>query len=196
MGSAGVQQLAALRDLFQRALDWSRPESLAVLGVAGGNGLDRIDCSLTKRIVGVDINQQYLDHVRQRFGHLDGLELSCADLGGRGFHLKPVTLAHAALIFEHTGLGVALENALSILSPSGVFSVVLQLPSTQEAGVSATQYASMQTLKDEFTLIDVGGFRRLLEEKGFRLADEHTLALPGGKAFWHGLFTRAGDARA
>ena len=60
MRSPGVEQLTILADLFKRVLDRYRPESVAVLGVAGGNGLEQIDCTVTKRIVGVDINQRYL----------------------------------------------------------------------------------------------------------------------------------------
>ena len=71
----------------------------------GGNGLEQINCAATKRIVGVDINQRYLDNVRRRFGTLTGLELHCRDLAERDFSLAPVALVHAALIFEHVGLG-------------------------------------------------------------------------------------------
>ena len=67
MGSAEVQHFGALSELFKRALDHCLPESVAVLGIAGGNGLEQIDSSITKRIVGVDVNQQYLDQVRRRF---------------------------------------------------------------------------------------------------------------------------------
>src|SRR5229473_1936879 len=80
MSSPGVQQLTVLAELFKRALDYCLPESVAVLGIAGGNGLEQIDCAATKRIVGVDINQRYLDEVQRRFGTLAGLELHCRDL--------------------------------------------------------------------------------------------------------------------
>src|SRR5436305_1198864 len=129
MDSPSVQQSTALAGLFKRALDQYLPCSVAVLGIAGGNGLEQIDCAATKRTVGVDINQRYLDEVERRFGsgRLAGLELYCHDLGGRKFNLAPVELVHAALIFEHVGLGLALENALSLVAPGGHLSVILQL---------------------------------------------------------------------
>ena len=188
MGSEGVGQLTALAQLFKCALDCCRPESVTVLGIAGGNGLEQIDCASTKRIVGVDINPQYLDEVRRRFGTLSGLELHCCNLAERGFSLAPVTLVHAALIFEHMGLDLALENALSVVAPGGSFSVVLQLPSVEEEGVAATGYTSMQALKRDFVLIDPGEFQRLLEQKKFQLVGEEKRLLPAGKAFWLGLF--------
>jgi hypothetical protein len=192
MGPGGVCQLAVLADLFERALECCRPESVAVLGVAGGNGLDRIDCGITKRIVGVDLNPRYLEEVQRRFGsRVDGLELHCCDLGGGDLRLgSPVELVHAALIFEHIGLGVTVENALSLVAPGGRFSVVLQLPSESEPGVAATGYASIQALKRDFALIDAGEFVQLVAGKGFRLLEEEKRSLPGGKGLWLGVFAR------
>jgi len=192
MGPAGVRQLAVLSDLFQRALDCCRPESVAVLGAAGGNGLDRIDCEITKRIVGVDVNPRYLEEVRRRFGSaLDGLELHCCDLAGQDLPIgPPIALVHAALIFEHVGLGLAVENALSLVAPEGRFSVVLQLPSESEPGVTSTGYASIQTLQRDFALIDVSEFAQLVAGTGFRLVEEEKRSLPGGKGLWLGVFAR------
>lgn len=190
MGSASVGQLTVLSELFKYALDQTRPESVAMLGVAGGNGLEHIDCSATKRIVGVDINQSYLDEVQRRFGRLPGLELHCLDLAEEGIRLAPMAMVHAALIFEHAGVSIALKNALSLVAPGGKFSVVLQLPSEEEQGVTSTSYTSMQTLKQHFALINVSEFQRLLSENGFRLVEQVHRSLPGRKGFWLGVFAR------
>jgi hypothetical protein len=40
MGLDNAQQLSVLSELFKRALDIFVPDSVAVLGIAGGNGLD------------------------------------------------------------------------------------------------------------------------------------------------------------
>lgn len=193
MSSANVQQLAALAELFKTALDYWRPESVAVLGVAGGNGLEQIDPATTKRIVGVDINQQYLNEVQKRFDTLSGLELYCWDLALRKFHLSPVLLVHAALIFEHTGLGLALENALSLVAAGGRCSVVLQLASAQEEGVSCTGYQSIESLKNDFALTDPAEFQRLMAHQGFQMTHQQTRILPAGKALWQGIFARVND---
>lgn len=188
MDSADVAQLTVLAELFKRALDFCRPESVAVLGIAGGNGLEQIDGSVTKRVVGVDINQRYLDETQRRFGALSGLELYCRNLGERSLDLDPVAMVHAALIFEHAGLGVALENALSLVVPGGKLSVVLQLPSMEEQGVTSTRYESLQTLSRHFTFIDVNDFQQLLGTNGFQLVEQETRSLPRGKSFWFGIF--------
>jgi hypothetical protein len=196
MASPEVGQLPALAELFKCALDHCRPESVAVLGIAGGNGLEQIDRSVTKRIVGLDVNQHYLDKVERRFGSLAGLELHCRDLTERQFSLAPVEMVHAALIFEHVGLGVALENALALVAPGGRLSMVLQLPSMEEQGVASTRYTSIQTLKRDFALIDRDKVQHLLSLKGFQLVKQENRSLPAGKALWLGVFARTSRRRA
>lgn len=188
MGSAHVQQLGALSALFKRALDVCAPESVAVLGVAGGNGLEHVNRPTMRRIVGVDINAQYLDEVRRRFGSHSNLELLCADVSEDELGVAPVDLVHAALFFEHAGLGRALDNAVSLVVPGGNLSVALQRSDGEQPRVTPTAYAAMQTLGERFSLIDATQFRHRLEQRGFRmLLDEH-VPLPTGKALWFGVF--------
>ncbi len=190
MSNEHVRQLGALSELFGLALKFCSPESVAILGAAGGNGLERIDSAVTKRIVGLDINANYLEMVRQRYSALPGLELFCVDLAETALSSTPVELVHAALVFEHTGLGRCLENALALVAPGGKLSVVLQLPSEAEQDVTPTCYAAMQTLRDSFALIDLSQFRRELEPRGFELLHHEKRSLPAGKALWHGVFVR------
>ncbi|MBL8179219.1 MAG: class I SAM-dependent methyltransferase [Bryobacterales bacterium] len=189
MSAPAVGQLDALADLFAQALAYCRPRSLAILGIAGGNGLDRIDPAVTARILGIDIHPHYLDAVRARYPALP-LTLLCADLQAESLDIAPVGMVHAALIFEHAGAGRCLTNALSLVAPAGSLSVVLQLPSTTEPGVSPTPFASIQTLRQHFSLIDPTEFTHRLLTSGFQLTHHRDHQLPGGKAFWLGIFQR------
>jgi hypothetical protein len=191
MSSAGVEQSAALSELFAQALAHCQPESVAIIGIAGGNGLDRIDSRVTRRVVGIDINPSYLDTVRQRYRQMPGLELMCADLNERIDGCTPVQLVHAALVFEHAGTGACLDNVLRLVADGGSISVVLQLPSDSAPGVSKTQLASMQILSADFTMIDPARLRATIEARGFHIVRESRRDLPAGKAFWMGIFARA-----
>jgi hypothetical protein len=191
MNSAGVEQLKALSDLFAEALTYCRPESVAVIGIAGGNGLDRIDSAVTRRVVGIDINAAYLDAVRQRYGQMQGLELMCVDLAEQTAVCPPIQLVHAALVFEHAGADRCLDNALSLVCDGGSLSVVLQLPSDTAPGVSKSQFASIQTLSAGFVMIDPAQLRATIEARGFTTTRESLRELPAGKAFWMGIFARA-----
>jgi hypothetical protein len=190
MRSAGVQQLDALSDLFADALACRRPESVAILGIAGGNGLERIDGNITSRVVGLDVNPLYLEAVRRRFAAVHGLELHCVDLSEEIAELQPVHLVHAALVFEHAGTGRCLENALSLVAPGGALSAVLQLPSGSEANVGVSPFATMQSLGAGFSLIDPVWFGEKLEHNGFCLKHQSRRSLPAGKGFWMGVFGR------
>ncbi len=188
MGSAGVAQLEALAELFDCVLRRTRPQSVVILGVAGGNGLDRISPEVTTRVCGLDINPRYLESVRRSYGNLPGLELHCVDLARQPVEMEPVLLVHAALIFEHAGLDGCLRNAVSLVAPGGSLSVVLQMPSAQAPGVGVSPYPSVQSLSAEFRLIDPARLRGALGQHGFRQAWETERQLPGGKAFWMGVF--------
>lgn len=184
-----VGQLEALADLFAQSLNLCRPESIAILGIAGGNGLDRVDGAQTRRILGIDIHPGYLDAVRQRFPKLP-LELLQADLQQTQIQAAPVQLVHAALIFEHAGVDTCLQNALSLVAAGGALSVVLQLPSTTAAGVSATPFPAIQNLSGHFQFVDRSALEVALSTHGFTLIHDQHRDLPSGKSFWLGLFRR------
>ncbi|MGH9581885.1 MAG: hypothetical protein ACRD4O_02980 [Bryobacteraceae bacterium] len=190
MKSTKVQQLAALSELFAKALAYCRPASAAVLGIAGGNGLDQIDATITNRVVGLDINASYLDAVRRRYPLMRGLQLYCADLAGEILDLAPVQLVHAALIFEHAGMSQCLENALSLVADDGSLSAVLQLPSEIEQGVSPSECSAIQNLKSHFSLVDRKWFQQTLERRNFGIKEQAQYSLPAGKGLWMGIFGR------
>jgi len=195
MDSPEVHQLGALSELFAEALAFCRPESVAVLGVAGGNGLHHVDRGITKRLVGLDVNPAYLEAVRSRYADTS-LELHCVDLAQHRVDLEPVRLVHAALVFEHAGVDLCLENALTLVAPGGALSVVLQLPTAVDQNVSASRFASMQTLKSRFSLVDPAWLGQTLSQRGFRLTRETRRSLPAGKGFWMGVFRRRDETIA
>jgi hypothetical protein len=190
MKSAGVQQLGPLSELFAEALAFCRPASVAIIGIAGGNGLDHINGNMTQRVVGLDVNPLYLDAVRRRYSMVRGLELYCIDLAEQLVDLEPVQLVHAGLVFEHAGVGRCLDNALSLLAPGGPLSAVLQLPSEIEQDVGPRQSPSIQSLKSHFSLIDPAWLRETLEGQNSRLTHQTRRSLPAGKGFWLGIFGR------
>src|SRR5262245_627162 len=191
MGSPDVDQLTPLADLFGEALARLRPRSVAVLGVAGGNGLEHVDSTLTTRVVGVDLNAEYLAATKARFPDLRGLELHCADLERDTLNLEPVSLVHAALLFEHAGTERCLDTAVSLVSPGGFLSVVLQLPSDAHDAVTPSPFASIATLAGDFSFVDPHQLRRMLAQRELRLTHQSRLTLSTGKAFWSGYFERS-----
>lgn len=189
MSSAEVRQLGVLSDLFAEVVHRCHPESVAILGIAGGNGLEHIDSSHTNRVVGIDLNPLYLEVVRQRYPSVPGLDLRCVDLSERLVDLEPVHLVHAALIFEHAGIGLCLKNAISMVAPGGNLSVVLQFPAEGAEAEAASRFSSIREMKVHSSLVSPAYLREALEGHGFQLIHQTTRPLPGGKGFWAGIFS-------
>ncbi len=196
MDHADVQQLTALSHLFKKALQFCTPQSVTVIGIAGGNGLDQIDADITRKIVGIDINPDYLSACRERYSHLSDLDLHCIDICQELPSSLQTDLVHVALVFEHTRLLPALEHTLSVVKKDGLFSVVLQLPGDPGKDVASTGIPSMQTLRSGFTLLDIQEFKQQMRLNGFLSVHSHNQNLPAGKAFWLGIFKRESPPQA
>jgi len=190
MSSPAVQQLDALSDLFAEALALCTPASVAILGIAGGNGLKRVDPIVVQRVVGVDVNPEYLCAVRQRYAHLPRLELHCIDLAEQVLNFQPVQLVHAALVFEHAGTHLALNNAVSLVAPGGALSVVLQLSGETEPNIGRSGYTLAQELGSHFTLVDPAWLTATFQSRGFTPAYHTIRHVPAGKRLWMTVFTR------
>ncbi len=191
MSSEHVAQLGPLSEMFGEALRSFQPKSVAILGVAGGNGIDRIDPAVTHRVCGIDINPEYLSAVRQRHAGVPGLELHCLDLVEQSVDLPPVEMVHAALIFEHAGLARCLDNAVDLVAPGGGLSVILQLPSATEPAVGSSPVASVQAHRNSFHFVDVDELTQELDRRGFTFISSVGRPLPSGKAFWMGFFKKS-----
>jgi len=83
MGHEKVRQLEMLSRVLGEQLtlvaDISEPV-VAILGITGGNGLENIEAGRYRKIIGIDINADYLDICRERYNRLPELELHQIDL--------------------------------------------------------------------------------------------------------------------
>ncbi len=179
-----VLQLDALSKLFGEALERCRPRSVAILGIAGGNGLERIDPAITTRVLGLDLNLSYLNAVKERYRNLPGLELYEVDLAADPVMLPPVELVHAALIFEHTGVDRCLDNAISLVAPEGHLSVVLQLAYGRPGEPRIRNWPL------DFTIVDPVRFQSLVAERGLAMVHERKYPVPAGE-FWAAIFAKS-----
>lgn len=188
MGPQGEDQLAPLAAIFQESYLAAQPDRLLVLGCTTGNGLDHVDPAVTKRIVGVDVNLQYLGIARQRFFHLGPrLELYCQ--GVERFRAAPGSfdLVHAALLFEYVHPEVLVRKVAEWLAGAGTCSVVLQLPGG--LGPRAPT-KTLQLIQRAMKLVPPDELTQLFEHYGLPRKRAHTVPLPHGKSFWVGAFGR------
>jgi SAM-dependent methyltransferase len=183
MGSPEVAQLQFLSRVFDDMLKERRPKSIAVVGCATGNGFEHINPQHVSRVVGIDIQPDYLRVLSQRHAaRLPMLELICGDVLTCRFDPRSFDFVFAGLIFEYVESEALLKRIHSWLAPSGMLGAVLQLPGEKRA-VTETSYASLQRLEPLMKLIDAEDFHTLLQRAGFGVQHSRVEALASGKQF-------------
>jgi SAM-dependent methyltransferase len=188
MGPEGVDQAGPLSAILQEVYLATQPDRLLVLGCTTGNGLEHVNPAVTKRVVGVDVNLQYLGIARQRFFHLGPrLELFCSE--AEKFRAQPGSfdLVHAALIFEYLAPEALVRKVVEWLADGGTCSVVLQLPGGEGP---AAPTKTMQIIEKAMKLVPPEELKRLFEHYGLACKREKTVPLRYGKSFWAGQFGR------
>ncbi len=198
MALPDVAQAAFLADLFERALGHGSPESVAVLGCAGGNGFERIDPHVTSRVVGVDINPTYIAAAQERYQQrLPGLELIVADLQrDELYNVPPVDLVFAALLFEYVDTDFVLKTVHHLLKPTGRLVTVLQLSQTDAPIVTPSPFVRLQSLSSCLRLVPPEFLRERAVTHGLVEVASERLTAHGGKSFQLQIFAIApsGDA--
>lgn len=184
MSLPAVGQAQMLAEQLDRALERWAPASIAIIGCAGGNGLDKIAARRIERAVAVDVNPDYIERTRVRHAHrLQGLELVCADVQSESLIYGPVDLTYAALLFEYVGVLSTLKTLRRNSRPNAVLTTVLQLPHQTIHAVSPSPYKSLGSLASAMTLVAPETLCHAAANVGFAAADSTTVELPSGKRF-------------
>jgi len=191
MGPEGADQLAPLAAILGKALAGLRPARLLVLGVATGNGLEHVDPAVTRRVVGVDLNLQYLALCRQRQMRLGArLELYCSDAEKVLLDAGSFDLVHAGLFFEHAAPDRMAGRIASWLAPGGALLTVLQLPAADGAGAVKSRHATIQAVAESMRLVPPGELERDLARAGLAPRRAYELPVAHGRRFHVGLFQK------
>ena len=188
MGPEGVDQLAPLAALFQEAYLGAQPDRLLVVGCATGNGLEHVDPAITRRVVGLDVNLQYLGICRQRFFHLGPrLELYCTPASAWRCPPQSFDHVHAALVFEYLHPEPLVAQIAGWLSDQGTASVVLQLPGGE---APAPGLKALEIILKAQKLVPPDDLTALFAAHGLKLRRARTVPLKYGKSFWTATFGR------
>lgn len=182
MDHESVGQLGFLREVFAEVLADHKPESVVVVGCATGNGFDRVDLGVTRRVIGIDVNPAYLRVARERYaGSIPGLDLRCTELSACEIEAGSIDLVHAALILEYVEPRETITRMTGWLRPGGTLAVVLQCPAA--SNVSHTEVESVRCLESSIHLVEPAVVDHLAEEAGLRLVRSRSTVLPAGKPF-------------
>ncbi len=183
MALPGVGQADMLAAQFAQLLATWTPESAAVIGCAGGNGFDRVRVQTTRRVVGIDINPQYIQELAYRYAaRIPGLELYVRDIQEPLGAIMPVQLIYAALVMEYVEPVAALRNLAPLCGPDAILATVLQLPSHLPP-VADSPFTRLKDLAPAMHLVVPEELAAMASEQGFSLLATRQLGLSSGKQF-------------
>jgi len=192
MSSPAIGQAEMLAVEFAALLRRHVPKAVALVGCAGGNGFDRAAEAGVTRLVGIDINAQYIALAKERYaGTIPGLELLCADIQGDLPDLQPVELVYAALVFEYVDVPAALHNMSRLCCQNGLLAAMVQLPKRGCDAVTPSPFASLQELTSIMRLVPPEELRDGAQRAGFECLSQRTITLQSGKQFSLQLFRRS-----
>ena len=190
-----VQQLPLLNQIMKEQLTAYPIQSVVILGVAGGNGLEHLAPLHLQKVYGIDVNQEYLARCRERYSHFQKwLSLLCLDLSNFNASLPKADLVIANLLVEYIGLP-AFVRLLKKSQPPYVSCVIQQ--NLGESFVSHSPYeASFSEIARLHTDIHRDALVRQLNGLGYSLILEQNYPLPSQKQFLRTDFSleRAVDA--
>lgn len=184
MSSDDLFQLQTLNEITGQQLADYSPSAVAILGVAGGNGLDKINKDMTKKVYCIDVNRKYLDACKSRYSYLgEILEFICCDLGSNEAILPLSDLHICNLIIEYLGEEKFARLVLNSRDNVNIVSCVIQ-KNNDVSFVSPTEQASafepiMSVHKD----IDEKILMEALCDIGFNCIKNKRYELPNGKEF-------------
>lgn len=182
MALPSVGQARMLAETLESLVSEYAPRAVAILGCAGGNGFERLAPMGLERIVGVDLNPQYVAAARERFEkRLRGLELCVADIESAETLFAPVDLVYAGLVFEYVEVQRGLSFAGRHLEAGGICAAVLQMRDERLERVSPSPYASLKRLEFASRWVEPERLRAEAESAGFTLERSSGLVAGGGK---------------
>lgn len=183
MKDDSVMQLQELSNLMKRKLNEYRPESILVLGCAGGNGFENIDDSITKKVIGIDINNKYLEICRNKFDSKSfDLELICCDIDKTKLQIAKVDYISCALFLEYVDWRKAVEQIKTIMNTNSVFNIVIQRNNNNKF-VSKTGIESLNALSSVSETVAEEELENYMSNSKMKLIKKDYIDLPNGKEF-------------
>jgi len=180
MSLENVYQLQTMNEMMKEQFYTYPVESVMILGIAGGNGLEHIDTERIRMVYGVDINPNYLEECKKRYPELgEVLQTICADLTAENLRLPGADLLVANLLVEYIGY-VCFQKVVKTVNPQ-VVSCGIQI-NTEDSFVSDSPYLHVFDHLDEVHhQMAEENLRECMKEIGYREAYVEEKLLPNGK---------------
>ena len=182
MSLESVSQLQVLNKMMGEQFGAYDIETVMVLGIAGGNGLEHIDKGRIKKIYGVDVNQEFLTECKRRYSELGTVfEAICTDLSKDKLQLPCAELLVANVLIEYIGYE-CFRKIVRLVKPKYV-SCIIQI-NTGDSFVSDSPYLhAFDCLQEVHCQIEEKSLSDCMSKIGYHLKQMEEQLLPNGKKF-------------
>jgi len=182
MSLESVMQLQSMNRSMKSQLSEYPADTVMILGIAGGNGLEHIDRNKYCSVYAVDINADYLKAAWERYPELHNcLECLELDLSAETEKLPHAGLLIANLLVEYIGYDTFKKAVLQV-KPDHV-SCIIQINSGEGEWVSDSPYIHVfDGLESVHRQMDENELTRTMCETGYELIKSSSDALPNGKS--------------
>lgn len=180
MSLENVYQLQALNQMMEEQFLACKADSVMILGIAGGNGLEHINKEQFKVVYGVDINKKYLNECQKRYPVLENVfKPICADLSDENLQLPHSDLLIANLLIEYIGYE-CFQKVLTKVNPEYI-SCIIQI-NTETSFISDSPYLHVFDGLDEVHhQIEEKTVTETMNNIGYAQKSISENALPNGK---------------
>ena len=182
MSLDSVKQLQLMNRIMKSQFEDYPVDTVMILGIAGGNGLEHIDSKKYKKVYGVDINELYLQETQKRYSNLaDILQCLHLDIVCETEKLPQSQLLVANLLIEYIGYD-AFVRAVNIIDPEYI-SCVIQINTDEEMWVSDSPYIhAFDGLDEIHHQMESDVLNEKMNSIGFKLILQDMTELPNSKA--------------
>lgn len=175
-----VMQLQTMNKMMKGQFHAYPVNSVMILGIAGGNGLEHIDVNRFKKVYGIDINGEYLKAVQERYSCISNI-LECIQLNllEEADKLPQAELLIANLLIEYIGYD-CFQKAVAQVQPKYV-SCIIQI-NVDDSWVSDSPYIhAFDDLDQVHHQMEESSLIQTLKCIGYRLRGQIESPLPNGK---------------
>lgn len=182
MSLNSVLQLQAMNAIMKQQFEAYPVNTVMILGIAGGNGLEHIKKGKYCTVYGIDINEAYLRATSERYPELfDVLQCLRIDLINDADKLPPSQLVIANLLIEYIGYPV-FQNVVLQVRPVYV-SCVIQINADTGNWVSDSPYLhAFDRLDEVHHQMEESALTAVMEAIGYENTLRDAVSLPNGKA--------------
>lgn len=175
-----VKQLQTINSMMREQFYRYPVETIMILGIAGGNGLEHVNVQKIKKVYGVDINDDYLKECHLRYENLkDVLKCLCVDLTADNLALPGADIVIANLVIEYIGYE-CFQKTIAKVNPYYV-SCIIQI-NTDDGFVSDSPYLhAFDRLDEVHHQMDELELENVMRQISFSLLGKSERDLPNGK---------------